>query len=132
MDERRGRRSRYEQKYKGEQRGWWVNTFVMSAVLKKRLGKARRDDVMPVDIGVIPTRSLADSTQCPPNSSPGATHNSSISTVYLGAYVCSGLLQSTSSTLSHRAGLSNSTDMKRHRSCWTRGEQHAGVDRLPS
>ena len=44
MDERRGRRSRYEQKYKGKQRGWWVNTFVMSAVLKKRLGKARRDD----------------------------------------------------------------------------------------
>ena len=44
MDEWRGRRSRYEQKYKGKQRGWWMNTFVMSAVLKKRSGKANRDD----------------------------------------------------------------------------------------
>ena len=45
VDERKGRHSRYEQKYKGTQRGWWVNTFAVSAVLKQeRMGKANGDD----------------------------------------------------------------------------------------
>lgn len=44
MDERKGRHSRYEQKYKGTQRGWWVNMFAMSAVLKQEwMGKANGD-----------------------------------------------------------------------------------------
>lgn len=98
-----------------KQRGWWVNTFAKNAALKQEgMGKANGDDVQchPDSEKVSCFYSMPSKHQSWGRSLGKSYISCPINTVYLGAYVCPGLLQSVSSTLGHTAGLSN---VQRHK-----------------